>query len=152
MKSVSSYWQFWAALSAGFAALTAIFAKIGVDNINPDFATFVRTIIILLCLAAILTATGQFQSPGSGHPCGRRFAHGARAMEKRHERGFTKSFWMPCGDRLRGAVARRAGLGATAPCRPSRAQGAGARDQRPPSRGPRMELCVHDRSRTDAMP
>ena len=65
MKSVSSYWQFWAVLSAGFAALTAIFAKIGVDNINPDFATFVRTIIILLCLAAILTATGQFQSPSS---------------------------------------------------------------------------------------
>jgi transporter family protein len=60
-----SSWQFWALLSAVFAALTAIFAKIGVDNVNPDFATFVRTIIILLCLAAILAATGQFQAPGS---------------------------------------------------------------------------------------
>ena len=60
-----SSWQVWAVLSAIFAALTAIFAKIGVDNVNPDFATFVRTIIILICLAAILAVTGQFQAPGS---------------------------------------------------------------------------------------
>ena len=60
-----SSWQFWALLSAAFAALTAIFAKVGVENVNPDFATFVRTIVILLCLAAILSLTGQFQSPGS---------------------------------------------------------------------------------------
>jgi transporter family protein len=60
-----SSWQFWAVLSAVFAALTAIFAKVGVENVNPDFATFVRTIVILLCLAAILSLTGQFQSPGS---------------------------------------------------------------------------------------
>jgi transporter family protein len=56
---------FWAAPSAVFAAMTAIFAKVGVDNVNPDFATFIRTIVILLCLAVILTATGQFQSPGA---------------------------------------------------------------------------------------
>lgn len=41
-------WQFWALLSAGFAALTAVFAKIGIDSINSDFATFVRTIVILI--------------------------------------------------------------------------------------------------------
>jgi len=58
-------WQFWALASAAFAALTAIFAKVGVENVNSDYATFVRTIVILLCLAAILAATGQFQSPGS---------------------------------------------------------------------------------------
>ena len=52
-------------LSAVFAALTAIFAKIGVENINSDFATFIRTIVILITLAFILFATGQFQSPGS---------------------------------------------------------------------------------------
>jgi transporter family protein len=52
-------------MSAVFAALTAIFAKIGVENINSDFATFIRTIVILITLAFILSATGQFQAPGS---------------------------------------------------------------------------------------
>jgi transporter family protein len=60
-----SSWLFWALASAVFAALTAIFAKIGVENVNSDFATFVRTVVILVCLGAILAATGQFQSPGS---------------------------------------------------------------------------------------
>ncbi|MBN8965336.1 MAG: EamA family transporter [Rhizobiales bacterium] len=58
-------WQFWAILSAVFAALTAIFAKVGVENVNADFATFIRTIVILATLALILVATGQFQAPGS---------------------------------------------------------------------------------------
>lgn len=58
-------WQFWAVMSAVFAALTAIFAKIGVENVNSDFATLVRTIVILGCLTAFLFATDQFQSPGS---------------------------------------------------------------------------------------
>ena len=58
-------WQVWALASAAFAALTAIFAKIGVENVNSDYATFVRTIVILFCLGAILAATGQFQAPGS---------------------------------------------------------------------------------------
>ena len=63
--TVYSSWQFWAVLSALFAALTAIFAKIGIENINSDFATFIRTIVILVTLAFILLATGQFQNPGS---------------------------------------------------------------------------------------
>jgi transporter family protein len=58
-------WQLWALLSAVFAALTAIFAKIGVENVNSDFATFVRTIVILCALAAFLTATDQWQAPHS---------------------------------------------------------------------------------------
>lgn len=66
--SLWSSWQVWAGLSAVFAALTAIMAKIGVENVNPDFATFVRTIVILMTLALILVATGQFQSPGSVSP------------------------------------------------------------------------------------
>jgi bacterial/archaeal transporter family protein len=63
--NLASSWQFWAVLSAIFAALTAIFAKIGVENVNSDFATFIRTIVILATLAFILLATGQFQSPGT---------------------------------------------------------------------------------------
>ena len=64
MTALSS-WQLWAVLSAVFAALTAIFAKIGVENINSDFATFIRTVVILITLGFILAATGQFQAPGS---------------------------------------------------------------------------------------
>ena len=60
-----SSWQFWAVLSAVFASLTAIFAKVGIENINSDFATFIRTIVILVTLAFILLATGQFQNPAS---------------------------------------------------------------------------------------
>lgn len=62
MKNLVQAWQFWALLSAAFAALTAIFAKVGVSGINPDFATFIRTIVILLVLAMILTALGGWQS------------------------------------------------------------------------------------------
>src|SRR5471030_1908953 len=64
-SNLFSSWQLWALLSAAFASLTAIFAKVGVENINSDFATFIRTIVILFALAAILFATGQFQPPGS---------------------------------------------------------------------------------------
>jgi transporter family protein len=54
-------WQFWALLAAAFAALTAIFAKIGIENVNSDFATLIRTVVILAVLAAIVYATRQYQ-------------------------------------------------------------------------------------------
>jgi len=54
-------WQVWAILSAIFAALTAIFAKIGIEDINSDFATFIRTCVILVVLGAILFLTQQYQ-------------------------------------------------------------------------------------------
>ncbi|AMB86336.1 transporter [Pseudomonas agarici] len=57
-----SSWIFWALLSAIFAALTAIFAKIGIDSVNSDFATLLRTIVVLVSLALILYVTGQYQS------------------------------------------------------------------------------------------
>jgi bacterial/archaeal transporter family protein len=59
-----SSWQLWAVLSAVFAALTAIFAKVGVEGINSDLATLIRTVIVLVTLALILFATGQFSHPG----------------------------------------------------------------------------------------
>jgi transporter family protein len=65
MKTGLMSWQIWALLSAGFAALTAIFAKVGIENINPDFATFIRTIVILVVTAGILAALGEFQPLGS---------------------------------------------------------------------------------------
>ena len=60
-----SSWQIWAVLSAIFAALTAIFAKVGVENINSDLATFVRTIVVIVTLGFLLAATGQFQAPNT---------------------------------------------------------------------------------------
>jgi len=59
-----SSWQLWAVLSAVFAALTAIFAKVGVEGINSDLATLIRTVIVLITLSLILFATGQLSNPG----------------------------------------------------------------------------------------
>jgi len=56
-------WQFWALLSAVFAALTAVFAKAGVSGINSDMATFIRTAIILPMTLVIVLMFGQWQSP-----------------------------------------------------------------------------------------
>src|SRR5581483_5225699 len=57
-------WQIWAVLSAVFAALTAIFAKIGVENVSADLATFIRTLVVVATLALILGVTGQLRAPG----------------------------------------------------------------------------------------
>ena len=59
-----SSWQAWALLSAVFAALTAIFAKVGVEDINSDLATLIRTVIVLISLALILFATGKLGQTG----------------------------------------------------------------------------------------
>ncbi|ANY79837.1 transporter [Microvirga ossetica] len=65
MKTVLMSWQFWALLSATFAALTAIFAKIGIEQIDSDVATFIRTVVILIVLGGILLGSGQWQPPTS---------------------------------------------------------------------------------------
>ncbi len=65
---MTASWQFWAVLSAAFAALTAVFAKVGVANINSDYATFIRTIVILLVTAAILIGLGEMRPPTSVSP------------------------------------------------------------------------------------
>jgi transporter family protein len=65
MKIIFSGWQFWALASACFAAMTAIFGKIGVEGIDSNFATLIRTFVILGAIIAIVTATGAWQ-PLSG--------------------------------------------------------------------------------------
>lgn len=62
---VVATWQFWAVLAAGFAALTAVLAKVGVEGVDPDLATFIRTVVIGALVAVLLTASGQWQSPSS---------------------------------------------------------------------------------------
>ncbi|WP_274532608.1 MULTISPECIES: EamA family transporter [unclassified Aureimonas] len=56
-------WLGWALGSAGFAAMTAIFGKIGVAGVPSDYATFLRTIVILAFAGAIVAATGQWRPP-----------------------------------------------------------------------------------------
>ena len=68
MKNLFLSWQVWALLSAAFAALTAIFAKIGIENVNSDFATFIRTIVILLAAGLMVYVTGNWQSPATITP------------------------------------------------------------------------------------
>lgn len=65
LRDTLASWQFWAVLSAVFAALTAILAKIGIAGVGSDFATFIRTLVILAMVSAILLATGQWQPPAS---------------------------------------------------------------------------------------
>ncbi|WP_418058314.1 EamA family transporter [Pimelobacter simplex] len=61
---LTSAWWFWALLSAAFAALTAIFAKVGVKDVDSDVATFVRTVVILVTLGLILLALGKLHTGG----------------------------------------------------------------------------------------
>ena len=61
-------WVAWALASAVFAALTAIFAKIGLEGINSHFATFIRTIVIILCLGTFLRYAKIWQPLGSLTP------------------------------------------------------------------------------------
>ena len=53
-------WQIWALASAGFAALTAVLAKVGVEHVSPDVATLIRTVVILAALVTLVAATRQF--------------------------------------------------------------------------------------------
>jgi bacterial/archaeal transporter family protein len=61
--SPSGDWFLWAALSACFAALTAIFAKIGIQGVDSDLATLVRTVIIVFVLAAFVAFSGKWSNP-----------------------------------------------------------------------------------------
>ena len=63
-----SSWLYWALLSACFAALTAVFAKIGVEQVNPDLATLIRTVVILVVLSTIVLATGQLRDLSATPP------------------------------------------------------------------------------------
>ncbi|MCB1864454.1 MAG: EamA family transporter [Chromatiales bacterium] len=61
--ATSQEWFYWALLSAVFAALTAIFAKIGLDGVDSDLATLIRTVLILLLLGAFVWLAGKWTNP-----------------------------------------------------------------------------------------
>jgi len=58
-------WWIYALLSASFAALTAIFAKIGIKGVDTDLATAIRTVIILVLAWALVFAKGTNNTFGS---------------------------------------------------------------------------------------
>ncbi len=68
MKSLFASWSFWALLSAVFAALTAILAKVGVEAVDPDLATFLRTLVVAVALAALLALTRSWEGAGAIPP------------------------------------------------------------------------------------
>jgi transporter family protein len=68
MKTALEGWQFWAVLSAIFAALTAIFGKVGVEGVNSDLATLIRTVVILAICFAIVAVSRAWQPPASIAP------------------------------------------------------------------------------------
>lgn len=59
----SSGWFYWALLSAVFAALTAIFAKVGIQGVDSDLATLIRTAIIIVVLSVFVAYTGKWANP-----------------------------------------------------------------------------------------
>ena len=56
-------WFYWAIFSAFFAALTAIFAKIGLQNIDSDYATLIRTFVIMLFLSVYVFLSSKWVNP-----------------------------------------------------------------------------------------
>ncbi|MBV8156245.1 MAG: EamA family transporter [Dyella sp.] len=60
---MSKGWLIYALGSAFFAALTALFGKLGVAGINSNLATFIRTIVILLVTAGILSLRNEWVKP-----------------------------------------------------------------------------------------
>lgn len=61
--TIYSGWFLWAVLSAGYAALTAIFAKIGVQGVDSDLVTLVRTVIIVFVLSGFIWCAGKWSNP-----------------------------------------------------------------------------------------
>lgn len=56
-------WVFWAVSAAVFAAATAILAKVGLRDIDSDFATLIRTVVIVAVLGIFVALTGKWSNP-----------------------------------------------------------------------------------------
>jgi transporter family protein len=61
--ATASGWFFWALLSALFAAMTAIFAKIGLEAVDSDLATLIRTVVIVAVLGTFVSVSGKWSNP-----------------------------------------------------------------------------------------
>jgi len=65
---MTQVWFHWALLSAVFASLTAIFAKIGLEGVDSDFATLIRTVVILFAITWFVLYTGKWSDPFALRP------------------------------------------------------------------------------------
>lgn len=68
--ATSSLWVPFALGSAFFAALTAVFGKLGVTGLNSNLATLIRTVVIIVVTAGIVSWRGEWQKPDSIPPSG----------------------------------------------------------------------------------
>lgn len=68
MQGLLLAWQIWAGLAAVFAALTAIFAKLGVQGVDSDLATWLRTLVVAVVLGALVWASGKLRGLGAIEP------------------------------------------------------------------------------------
>ena len=59
----SQNWILWALLSAVFASLVAIFAKIGLEGVDSDYATLLRTFVIIIVLSLFVGIAGKWRNP-----------------------------------------------------------------------------------------
>ncbi len=64
VRAALASWPFWALASAVFAAMTAILAKVGIEGVGSNLATFIRTVVILAFAGLILTLFGEWREPG----------------------------------------------------------------------------------------
>lgn len=60
---MAASWVPWALGSALFAALTAVFAKVGVEGVDPDLATWLRTLVVAAVLGALVVGAGKWTDP-----------------------------------------------------------------------------------------
>ena len=61
--SVPASWVLWALLSAAFAALTAIFAKVGVEEVDSDLAMAIRTVVVAVLVVPFVLVAGKWSNP-----------------------------------------------------------------------------------------
>lgn len=59
MAEFWNHWSFWAVAAALLAALTSLFAKVGVEGVPSNLATLLRTLVVVLCLAALVLLRGE---------------------------------------------------------------------------------------------
>ena len=64
MPAITNNWLFWSLLSALFAGATAVLAKVGVEGVNSNLATAIRTSVVLVFTWGLATVAGSIGSIG----------------------------------------------------------------------------------------